>query len=760
MSVSYNLYLASFCARSQRISMALYEAGVPVGCVTSIVKGQKIPGWILQMTPKGILPVLHHKEKDTENVVVGYDEIIQYLDRNPKFQKFTLPKKKRYQHAMQHCKEKFEPILDQLVEDAPNVISGALCKALLHELEWINNNIQGPFYCGNNFTWVDIFYLSYLERIPLVKHLYKFQIPSSLTNLLSWLDRLKKKDSFALSKFAEPDLLGWFEAIIKTNTRESTLLPVQYNFMVNSTLLAGISDLVLLLHQVQESNFAMEKLQEFCLEFSKFDLVHSEHSRCKIFVLYKSFAEKQESIANDFPELVKNQQEQILTIHEALKQLIEIVNLHSLQQAVQNNDSEQAKKNLHIIHWKLKDAPEPKKLVSDLSQDLENFSISLRKDFEKEKQVFGAILPNKEANGTSLDHEPGTFRQLSFLVPYSSFGKFLTWIINRIDTPQDRELIMFTFRSVMPFRFSPELISNFKESLREDYSIELAPIFKEPANPPNPTKPDAVPGIVGVLEEFTANSTKSDRSMSPVEHHEEKPTRKPRSRILSKFGQAPSSKRPSGTDVVKGSPALILEFMNQVVIRKLDFLESLIRVRPINMSLLEEALQVFIVAIIHDLQTDTVIFPNLCRLYPGLQPTVESFALDHQQLLGFVNDILLIFAKARTEPYGSPACEEALGKLVEQLFSSILLVKQLSRKQTRVVVALLNQYFPVFKDQAVVMRELFDVSPVLFPFRIIPWIFRELSPTDQDQFVESLSVILGGEHGQLFDQLLNLLKSK
>jgi hypothetical protein len=113
------------------------------------------------MTPKGILPVLHYKEKETEAVLIGYEEILQYLERNPKFQKFALPKKKRYQLGLQHCKEKFEPILDQLVDEAPNVISGALCKALLQELEWVNANLQGPFYCGNNLTWVRNFMIGW-----------------------------------------------------------------------------------------------------------------------------------------------------------------------------------------------------------------------------------------------------------------------------------------------------------------------------------------------------------------------------------------------------------------------------------------------------------------------------------------------------------------------------------------------------------------------------------------------------------------------
>jgi hypothetical protein len=93
---------------------------------------------------------------------VGSDAISAYLEKFDKIAKLFLFKKKKYNNAIIHCKTKFEPLVDRLVNDYyTGCASAQLLDALLKELEFIDSAIKGPYFLGSNVTWVRQFFSKY-----------------------------------------------------------------------------------------------------------------------------------------------------------------------------------------------------------------------------------------------------------------------------------------------------------------------------------------------------------------------------------------------------------------------------------------------------------------------------------------------------------------------------------------------------------------------------------------------------------------------
>ena len=178
-----HLYTSQFCPYSQRPIIALHEAGVNFE-LTEIPSSDKLPEWfvsfffqikisilkagkrVFELSPHGAFPILKEAEG---NVVVGSDAICAYLEKFPKISKLFLNKKKKYNSALIHCKTKFEPLIDLILDDSVIQRSfDSLKELLLVELEFIDSNIKGPFFMGSNISWVRI--------IAILKSYYRILI--------------------------------------------------------------------------------------------------------------------------------------------------------------------------------------------------------------------------------------------------------------------------------------------------------------------------------------------------------------------------------------------------------------------------------------------------------------------------------------------------------------------------------------------------------------------------------------------------------
>jgi len=81
--------------------------------------------------------------------------------------------------------------------------SSAAGQELLERLEMIDADLQkfrGPFLCGYPFTLADVFLIPFVERIQVVlKHYRQFEIPATLTHLLSWYKIVTARSSVKIS---------------------------------------------------------------------------------------------------------------------------------------------------------------------------------------------------------------------------------------------------------------------------------------------------------------------------------------------------------------------------------------------------------------------------------------------------------------------------------------------------------------------------------------------------------------------------------
>ena len=108
------------------------------------------------MSPQGVLPIL--KEADGE-IITGWDTICSYLEKHPTIQNLS-HEKIEYENALNHCRTKLEPVVEHILDNSIVQRSISTLKEILfNELEFLENNIEGPFFLGSNITWVFEFYL-------------------------------------------------------------------------------------------------------------------------------------------------------------------------------------------------------------------------------------------------------------------------------------------------------------------------------------------------------------------------------------------------------------------------------------------------------------------------------------------------------------------------------------------------------------------------------------------------------------------------
>jgi len=278
-----NVY--EFCPHSQRPLVALYHCNIPFELVPFSVG--RIPNWIYEASIQGILPIL----TEGEAIVVGSDAISAYLEKFEKIAKLFLFKKKKYTNAIIHCKTKFEPLVDRLINDfytgCPHV---QLCDSLIKELEYIDSIISGPYFLGSSVTWVDIHYWTFFQRFPLLKYLYNFEIPAYLSNLKTWLDKVNKLDAFNKASYPADQLTQWFDQLPGRGYPKPAASALEFMFLVNNAVETGLGEFLQSLRHTQD--FSKEIFTNLLTLHTSFSYAFREHMQCKTKFLLKSWEKK------------------------------------------------------------------------------------------------------------------------------------------------------------------------------------------------------------------------------------------------------------------------------------------------------------------------------------------------------------------------------------------------------------------------------------------------------------------------------------
>jgi hypothetical protein len=103
------------------------------------------------VSAKGTLPAM----KDGEITIIGFEEICSHLEKYSKIAKLSYKKKKTYHFALNHSQR-----MESLLEN--RVLKDGKCIRffLLSEMDFLEENIKGPFFLGSFVSWVSFSFLS------------------------------------------------------------------------------------------------------------------------------------------------------------------------------------------------------------------------------------------------------------------------------------------------------------------------------------------------------------------------------------------------------------------------------------------------------------------------------------------------------------------------------------------------------------------------------------------------------------------------
>jgi len=143
------LYTQEFDSYSLRPLVALYEGAVSFKLVEVPVVNP--PPWLFTLSPQGTLPTC----KIGDLLVHGTDAVCSVLEKEfPKIAKLLISKRKNYSSMLQHCRTKFEPAVDELLNNEDESRLEALREALYLELDLLETSIKGPYILGKEVSWV------------------------------------------------------------------------------------------------------------------------------------------------------------------------------------------------------------------------------------------------------------------------------------------------------------------------------------------------------------------------------------------------------------------------------------------------------------------------------------------------------------------------------------------------------------------------------------------------------------------------------
>jgi glutathione S-transferase len=188
---------SSTCPFAQRTRMALIEKGIDFD-LTAIDLNDK-PGWFLEISPYGKVPVLRHDGK----VIFESAIINEYLEEV--FPERPLLPSDPYRKALARiwidfANARFTPHVYKLMlaQDAEGQAFQAdhLTKALLMmEHEALGKLGDGSYWMGDDITLVDLTFLPHMQRLGVLEHYRDFHIPDECMLLKGWLQLMGRRPS-------------------------------------------------------------------------------------------------------------------------------------------------------------------------------------------------------------------------------------------------------------------------------------------------------------------------------------------------------------------------------------------------------------------------------------------------------------------------------------------------------------------------------------------------------------------------------------
>lgn len=212
---------ASTCPFAQRTRMVLLQKGVPFE-LTEIDLEAK-PGWFLEISPYGKVPVLQHGE-----TVLWESSIInEYLEEvfpEPALMPDEPAARAKARIWIDFANTRMVPHVYKMMlrqdEEGQELHRTGLAKAArVMEFDGFRALSDGRFWMGKEPGVVDFTFFPHVQRFAVLQHYRDFEIPEECVRLRQWIDAMSELDAIRITSAPDETLIAnWRKYALNTGT--------------------------------------------------------------------------------------------------------------------------------------------------------------------------------------------------------------------------------------------------------------------------------------------------------------------------------------------------------------------------------------------------------------------------------------------------------------------------------------------------------------------------------------------------------------
>jgi glutathione S-transferase len=214
--------------------IALHEKGIAFNAVEAAVRNErgewaipreveKKPAWFTALNPEGKVPTILYKEDAITHVLPESLVLLEFLeDWAPPSAPSLLPPhpatRARTRLAARRVDDAFVPPFYRLLRGGQTPEAARADKAaLLAAIDWLEEHadLQGPFYCGANFSIADAAAIPFFLRLFELKARTGFELPARCAKLIRWYENCVARESVVATLITPDDGDDYENALAK-----------------------------------------------------------------------------------------------------------------------------------------------------------------------------------------------------------------------------------------------------------------------------------------------------------------------------------------------------------------------------------------------------------------------------------------------------------------------------------------------------------------------------------------------------------------
>jgi glutathione S-transferase len=189
------LFTAMLCPFALRVRLALAEKGLPANEIE--INPQDRPGWFVEMTPPGKVPVLRHDGKLIWDSAVICEYLEESFPEHPLLPQDALDRARArmwIKFADARLYAKTEALLHSFDRKQHGAILAELAENLL-VLERETLPGSGPYWLGAKPSLADLAFYPWFEQLCVLERFFGFRMPAECRRLKGWWEVFAARDA-------------------------------------------------------------------------------------------------------------------------------------------------------------------------------------------------------------------------------------------------------------------------------------------------------------------------------------------------------------------------------------------------------------------------------------------------------------------------------------------------------------------------------------------------------------------------------------